>query len=212
MRVIKLLVGHPPRTVGDLIHETGVTRTAVTEQLNDLVSSGFVERTIERLPGRGRPRHRFAATNAALLLLFANNQRLVVPAIWKAVEKIGGEAMMQKVLRSVSRQLMEYYQEKITATDPKTRLEQFAAILEQEGGLVDLIAEEGQLVIRKRTCAFISMFDDKRHVCEIDVEMMSAIAGCPVRQTSCRHDGDSCCQFEVDTRSRNGAHTAHIAK
>ena len=208
MRVIKLLVGHPPRTVGELIDETGVTRTAITEQLNELMAAGFVERTIETLPGRGRPRHRFSATQAALVLLFANNQQLVVPAIWKAIDEIGGEKLTQKILRSVSRSLAAYYRAKITATDPKKRLEQFTAILEQEGGLVDLAAKDGHVTITKRTCAFISMFDDHRHVCEIDLELISAIAGCPVRLTACRHDGAPCCQFEIDTRAVNGSPAA----
>ena len=65
----------------------------------------------------------------------------------------------------------------ITATDPKKRLEQFIAILEQEGGLVDLVAKNGHITITKRSCAFISMFDGQRHVCAIDLELMSAIAG-----------------------------------
>ena len=130
------------------------------------------------------------------MLLFANNQQLVVPAIWKAIEEIGGEKLMQKVLHSVSRSLAKYYREKITASDPKKRLEQFTAILEEEGGLVDLVAKDGQITITKRTCAFISMFDDQRHVCAIDLDLMSAIAGCPVRLTACRHDGAPCCQFE----------------
>ena len=44
MRVIKLLVGHPPRKVLDLIDETGLTRTAVTEQLKNLAAGGFIVR------------------------------------------------------------------------------------------------------------------------------------------------------------------------
>ena len=85
LRVMKLLVGNPPQTISELIRAAGVTRTAVTEQLNELVAAGFVERDTERLPGRGRPRHLYKATQAALVLLFASNQRLVVPAIWKAM-------------------------------------------------------------------------------------------------------------------------------
>ena len=211
MRVIKLLVGQPPRTVSDLMNETGVTRTAVTEQLNELAAAGFVERTIEKLPGRGRPRHRFSATQAALVLLFANNQQLVVPAIWKAVEEIGGAELMKKVLRSVNRRLAAHYRTKITASDPKKRLEQFKTILEQEGGMVDLASQNGQITITKRTCAFISMFDDQRHVCAIDLELISAIAGCPVRLTACRHDGASCCQFDIDLRAAKGSSSGHAA-
>ncbi len=201
MRVIKLLAGCPSRTVSELIEETGVTRTAITEQLVELVAAGFIMRTIERLPGRGRPRHRYSATLSALVLLFANNQQLVVPAIWKAVRNVGGEKLTKKILRSVGRILAEHYKEKITASDPKKRIEQFTAILEAEGGLVDLTTKDGQLTVSKRTCAFISMLDDKRRVCTIDLELISAVAGCPVRQTSCRNDGDPCCQFEIDTET-----------
>ena len=35
LRIAKLLVGHPPQTVSDLLDAAGVTRTAVTEQLNE---------------------------------------------------------------------------------------------------------------------------------------------------------------------------------
>ena len=153
MRVVKLLVGHPPRTVAELIQETGVTRTAVTEQLNEMVAAGFVEQSIEHLPGRGRPRHLFSATKAALVLLFANNQHLVVPAIWEAVHEIGGEKLTRKVVRSVGRRLSQHYSGRITATDPRKRVEQFLAILEDEGGLVDLVRKDGHLTVTKRTCA-----------------------------------------------------------
>ena len=210
MRVVKLLVGQPPRSIGEIIDEVGVTRTAVTEQLNEMVAAGFVERTIGRLPGRGRPRHLYSATPAALVMLFANNQQLVVPAIWKAIDEIGGEDLVKKIVRFVSRRLAEHYRKRITASDPRKRIEQFAAILEREGGLFDLVNKNGQLTVTKRSCAFISMFDDQRNVCAIDLELMSAIAGCPVRLISCRHDGDPCCQFEVDPRAVNGSRNTRV--
>ena len=208
MRVIKLLVGHPPRNVGELIYETGVTRTAVTEQLNELTAAGFVERSVEKLPVRGRPRHLYSATQAALVLLFANNQQLLVPAIWKAIEEVGGSQLMQKVRHSVGRSLAAHYRARITASDPKKRLEQFAALLEEEGGMIDLVTQNGYVTITKRSCAFISMFDDQRHVCAIDLDLISAIAGAPVRLTACRHDGAPYCQIEIDTRAGKRSSTA----
>jgi predicted ArsR family transcriptional regulator len=201
MRVIKLLVGRPPRTVGELVRETRVTRTAITEQLNEMVARGLVELTIEHVPGRGRPRHLFTATPAAMVLLFANNQQLVVPAIWKAVHDIGGATLTKKVLRSVGRRLSKHYRAKITASEPKKRIEQFKALLRAEGGLVDGSAKNGRITVRKRSCAFISMFDAERRVCAIDLKLMSALAGCRVRQISSRHDGAPCCEFEIKPRA-----------
>jgi DeoR family transcriptional regulator, suf operon transcriptional repressor len=198
LRVMKLLVGNPPQTVSDLIRTTGVTRTAVTEQLNELVAGGFVEQGTERLPGRGRPRHLYKATNSALSLLFASNQRLVVPAIWRALGEVGGDDMMHKVLKRVSRILAEHYGSQITAKKPKERLQQLINLLTAEGGLIEAVEnEQGQLVLYKRNCPFISMVDEKRSVCYIDQEMLTAVVGRPVRQIACRHEGAPCCTFEI---------------
>ena len=198
LRIVKLLVGNPPQSIADLIQATGVTRTAVTEQLDELLRAGFVERDSQRLAGRGRPRHLYKATPAALTMLFAGNQRLVVPAIWQAIDQLGGEELTRKVLQRVSRTLADYYNSKITAKKPPDRLRQFIGQLAAEGGLVEAAKDnQGQVVLKKRSCPFVSMIDEKRSVCYIDLEMISAVVGRPVRQTACRHDGDPCCKFAI---------------
>lgn len=198
MRIVKLLVGSPPQTVAEMIRTMGVTRTAVTEQLNELVAAGFVERTTEKLVGRGRPRHLYFATQASLLLLFASNQRIVVPAIWRAITEHGGEELTHKVLDYVSAALAEHYRRRIRGETPLERLCQMSKVLNDEGMLVEVDEDDdGQLIMRRRSCPFISMFDESRNVCFMDKEMMSQVIGAPVRQTSCRHDGSPCCSFEL---------------
>jgi len=198
MRIVRLLVGTPPKTVAEMIRATGVTRTAVTEQLNELVAAGFVERTTERLPGRGRPRHLYSATRAALLLLFASNQRLVVPSLWRAIDQVGGEDLTQKVLECASADLAEYYSRRITGTTPEERLQQLCQLLENEGGIVEVQEDEnGQLIMRRRSCPFISMFEESRAVCRVDKQVLSLVVGAPVEQKASRHDGAPCCTFEL---------------
>jgi DeoR family transcriptional regulator, suf operon transcriptional repressor len=198
LRIMKLLVGNSPQTVSDLIRKARVTRTAVTEQLNDLVKAGFVERAKERLPGRGRPRHRYKATDAALTLLFASNQRLVVPAIWRALRETVGDETTAKILKRVSRVMADHYSQKVTAKKPKERLRQLIDLLVAEGGLIEFAEDNhDRPLIYKRSCPFISMVDDHRTVCLIDQEMMGAVVGRPVRRTACRHEGAPCCTFEI---------------
>jgi len=195
---MKLLVGNPPQSISDLIRSTGVTRTAVTEQLNQLVAAGFVERDTERLPGRGRPRHLYKATHAAMVLLFASNQRLVVPAVWRAIYAIGGEELTNQILKRVSAAMAEHYNSKITAKKPQERLQQLMKLLMAEGGLIEAVEDEkGQLVLYKRSCPFISMVDERRSVCHIDQDVMSSVVGRPIRQVACRHEGAPCCSFEI---------------
>jgi predicted ArsR family transcriptional regulator len=198
LRVVKLLVGNEPQTIDSLIRAAGVTRTAVAEQLHALMAAGLVERTIEKLKGRGRPRHRFAATRAALASLSANNQSLVVPAVWQAIDELGGGELLKKVLKRVGRLLADHYSLRITATDPKERLQQFVKLLETEGALLELGRSNGRLVIRRRSCPFINMSDDKRTVCAIDLDLMSAVAGRQVRRIASRQDGSPSCIFEVE--------------
>jgi len=198
MRVMKLLVGRLPQTVVDLIDATGVTRTAVTEQLNELVAAGFVKRGTERLPGRGRPRHVYSATLASLMSLFANHHHLVVPAIWKAIHDLGGDDLTGKVLRRVSRELANHYKRRITAQDPRKRLRRFAELLREEGALIEVAEQNGRLMMRKRSCPFISMLDENRSICCVDEMMTAEVVGRPVRRTSYRHEGAPCCTFEVD--------------
>ena len=198
MRVVKLLVGNPPKTMADLIEATGVTRTAVTEQLNELVAAGLVARSVERTSGRGRPRHRYEATDAALLLLFADNRRLLVPALWKAIGAIGGEQFTRKVRKRVGRSMAEHYKSQVKGRTPRTRLRQLIELLREEGGLLDVDSDGKRgLRIHKRSCPFFSMYEEAQNVCAVDREMMSLVVGAKVKRTACRHEGDPCCTFEL---------------
>jgi predicted ArsR family transcriptional regulator len=203
LRVVKLLIGHPPRSIVELIEETGLTRTAISQQLNELARAGYVECTKFRRAGRGRPGHRFSTTQAAQILLSANHQRVVLPAIWNAIDDIGGEELMQRIVDSVGRKLSEYYAARITATDPRGRIAQFKAIIEDEGGLVELVGNSRRSTLTKRSCPFVTDFSDNRHACAVDVALMSAITGCKVRQTSSRLNCAPCCQFEIDLRKKS---------
>ena len=203
MRVVRLLVGNPPRTVADLIKATGVTRTAVTEQLNELTAAGFVEQTIQRTPGRGRPRYLYATTDAALLLLFASNQNLVVPAVWHAIGQVGGEELTQKVLDYTSQVLADHYASRITGRTPAERLRQMTELLREEGVVAEVQEKNGHVFMHKRSCPFISMFEASRAVCMLDEQMLTRVVGRPVHQVACRHEGDPCCSFELGPRGRD---------
>jgi predicted ArsR family transcriptional regulator len=205
MRVVRLLAGMPPQTVADLIKATGVTRTAVTEQLNELVGAGYLERTTERLSGRGRPRHLYTATDAALMLLFASNQRLLVPAIWQAVNSACDRKTIDRIIAEVSHSLAAHYRGQITAKRPETRLKQMMELMQHEGVLLHVDeTEDGELVVHKRSCPFISMYEETGAVCCVDLQMMKEVVGADVVQTACRHKGAACCSFAIaSTNGRN---------
>ena len=132
------------------------------------------------------------------MLLFASNERLVVPAIWKAIDEIGGRDLIGKVLRRVTGQMVEHYRPLVSGQTPQERLRQMTQLLTTEGHLVEIVEDsQGTLTMHKRSCPFISMFEEMRAVCDVDLELMSAVVGARVERTSCRHDGAPCCTFEL---------------
>jgi predicted ArsR family transcriptional regulator len=139
MGLVRVLVGRPPQSVEDLIDALGVTRTAVTLQLDGLIAAGYVEFSQEAAPGRGRPRNLYSATPPALTELFRGNQWLVVPALWRAIEAVGGNDLKQQIIERVSLALAEHYKGLIKGKTPEERLRELARVLRKtEGNVVQI--------------------------------------------------------------------------
>ena len=156
MRIMRLLIGTRPQTMAELIRATGVTRTAVSEQLNELVAGGYVARTMERLPGRGRPRYLYCATHAALALLCAGRHQSVIPAIWTAIDQVGGRELTRKILRRVTQSIVEQYRARIKGRTAAERLRELGEIWAEEGQLIEFCEpDRARLVLSKRSCGFI---------------------------------------------------------
>jgi predicted ArsR family transcriptional regulator len=202
MKILKILVGNTPQTVSELIKKTGVTRTAITEQLNELLAAGFVQRSLQPLAGRGRPRYLYSVTDRALMVLFPGSAHLVVPAMWRAIRKIGGPKLIQQIIREVTRELVAYYSEKITAQQPEKRLRQLLDLWRQEGCVLDVSERDGRILFQKRSCPFLSMYEAAGDICYVDLELILAIVGHPVRRITSRHEGAPCCSFELDVSAK----------
>lgn len=204
MRLINTLVGTSPKSIEELVEAAGVTRTAVTEQLNELLDSGFVQRERQRLVGRGRPRYVYSTTDHALACLFPANQALVVPAMWQAIEKIGGAELKAQVIDELAHALADHYRKKIKAKTPANRLAEMARLLcSTEGNQIEVKrGKGGKVAMLRRSCSFFSMFEESRTVCCLDQRVLSEVVGAEVRRTASRHDGHPCCVFQLNGDSK----------
>gem|GEM_PF-488441 len=201
LRIMRLLIGHPPRTMTELIDGIGVTRTAITEQLNGLITSGYIVQTMERLSGRGRPRYLFSATQLALKQLFEGNQDRVVPAIWRALRKHGSPEIIQKVGEEVADELADYFNRQMTAVGPKERLKEFIEIICKGGSLGMYREEDGDPIFDRLGCPFISMYDGTEILCEIDRMTMTKVVGAEVERIRYRQEGSPCCCFRIKKKT-----------
>jgi predicted ArsR family transcriptional regulator len=205
LRILKVLIGSPPLTVPDVMKALGVTRTAVVDQFRELIASGFVERiTAPPEKRRGRPRHLYSATPAAMLLLFVDAQRIVLPVIWDAVNAVCGPKLANEVHRRVAAAIVEHYRPFVTDHTPAGRARQLVKRLAEEGHLVEM-SQDGpdRLVVRNRSCGFLSMCDDTRTACGIHLSGISGLLRTRLRMTASRHDGAPCCRFEIQLNGQS---------
>jgi predicted ArsR family transcriptional regulator len=135
---------------------------------------------------------------AATRRRFADKQRLLVPAIWQAIEELAGAEMVKKIIKRVARAMADHYGSRISARSPQERLRQFARLLKEEGNMVEVVeGDHGRLLLEKRSCPYLNTADPRRNVCHVDQEMIGAVVGRPVRRSSYRHEGAPSCAFEI---------------
>ena len=196
-RILSLLVGNPPQSVAQLTRSSGVTRTAVIEQLNELMAQDYVARRVDKTQRRGRPRHLYSATELAIERIFPPSPH-ILPAVVEAIESCGGPQLRRQVFAQLGQVLAQRYRPKVQALGPRERLEQLSQLLEYDGVLTSVETRDGKLTLRERSCPFINMLDCDRTACDMESAMIEDLVGCKVTLAECRLDGCPSCLFQLD--------------
>jgi predicted ArsR family transcriptional regulator len=119
------------------------------------------------------------------------------------VNRVCDRPTIERIIIEVSHSLAAHYRKQITAKRPETRLKQMMKLLQEEGVLLHVDeTDDGGLVVHKRSCPFITMYEETGAVCCVDLQMMTEVVGAKVVQTACRHQGAPCCSFAI--ASTNG--------
>lgn len=214
MRIMRQLIGQPPQTMTQLIDVLKVTRTAVSEQLSELTAIGYVGQTLVHCGGRGRPRFSFSATELAMRRLFEGNQDIVVPAMWRSIRRHFDDEAVEKIAHDVAVEIARQFTKQMKGKSYRSRMKEFVDILVRTGRLAEYHEKKNGVEIRKFNCPFISMADETGTLCRIDRLCMQIIVGnkelAPVKLTSSRHDGNSCCTFYLDLNSKDSMQFSNL--
>ena len=198
MRIINLLVGQPPLAIAEMIDNLNVTRTAITEQLSELIEAGYVERTVEKLSSRGRPRHRYGITDLALTVLFPGAAGVVVPSIWKHIEQNCGLQMAEKIQELVAADLALKFKKIVDGDTLEERLQQFVeGLADKKVVAFTRVGSNGKTELVCKTNPFIGMQDGTDRYNRIATKMVSLVLHADVKMTSSRMAGNFCDVFEI---------------
>ena len=209
MRILRLLIGRPPRTMTELIKALDVTRTAITEQINDLVAIGYVEQTQEKCLGRGRPRFLFSASKLAMRNLFEGTQDIICPAIWQAIRKLVGKEALEEIRREVADNLAEFYDKQLSGKTPQQRLREFVDILVCQGKLAELKEKKDFLEMHVLSCSFHSMIEETGSVCRIHLLAFQKLLGHSASVSLISHrtqENQHCCVFLIKKNDKESGY------
>ena len=193
--------------IGDLVETLEVTATAVRQRIERLLESGLIERE-KVVAGRGRPTYRYRLSDSGLRHTSADTTALA-EAMWTEIVAIEDDQMRRSVIDAVASRLGSEFADKLGHDDVPLadRMQKLVGLLSNRQ--VDgCVSQDGALpVLDIGLCPYPSLASasEDREMCRMEEQMLSEALGKPVHLSSCRLDGDACCQFSAGTHQ--GSHS-----
>lgn len=198
-RIINLLLRQGRMTIAQLVESTGVTTTAIRQQVDRLVSEGWLAKEGRR-GGLGRPAHVLSVSNQTKRLFGQQSDDLVRMVIEETIAQIGSERA-RSILRSVGQRIAQVSHDQVGSGPMVERLRNLATVMEQRGMLVETSETERGMSLTVFTCPYPELAGRHREICDMEIEAVSELMGGPVELHQCIQDGHHCCEFSLSERA-----------
>ena len=194
--------------IGELTELLGVTATAVRQRIERLLEMGLIDRE-KVVAGRGRPTFRYRLTVNGHRDAGADPADLA-DAMWREIVDVKDKAIRDKLVSAVAARLGQQFAMQFESDQTKDSFEDRMHKLSEVMSARQMVTEvttAGELpVLDIGVCPFPTLTDasDDRTMCRLEEQMISEALGQPVHLSSCRLDGDECCQFSAVTVTTEG--------
>lgn len=189
--------------VGELTDLLGVTATAVRQRIERLLEMGLIDRE-KVVAGRGRPTFRYRLTVTGHRDAGANPADLA-DAMWREIVAVEDATIRNKLVSAVAARLGQQFASQCNSDQAGDSFQERMRKLSEAMSARQMVTEvttAGELpVLDIGMCPFPTLTDtsDDRAMCRLEEQMISEALGQPVHLSSCRLDGDDCCQFSAVT-------------
>ena len=197
MRIIDKLAGQPPQTITELMNALQVTRTAITDQLDELAKQGVVQRVSEPRDSRGRPKFRYSLAPKSHSRIFPGNQGSVIYAIWRGIWEIGGKELQMEVVEHAVELLRKFFEDKIKGKTPLERFLEVMTVTAVDGRIRVQQNPDGSCDVWRYICELDCLEDTNSRLCDLHVVFIEKVTGGKVIHVESRHEGAPCCRFRL---------------
>lgn len=197
-QILEYLLRNGPASIKDLEQASGVTATAVRQQLASLIAEGLVAMSKER-QGVGRPRNLYHLTDRSHSLFACYSDELALDLIQELMETEGADKL-RYLLNRVGSKLGGQYRRQIRGDVMDDRVRDLSAVLSRRGIRVDFEHSEDTIILREYNCPYHDIASVHRDVCEMERSAFSHALGADVTLHDCIQDGHHSCQFVVSSQ------------
>ncbi len=182
-----------PRTVAELAGSVGLTDNGVRTHLSALERDGLVRQEGSRRTG-GKPSYVYELT-ADAEALFPKGYASVLSEVIGYVRERHGSEGLQEFLRAVAQRAARRLPQS-DRSNLRARVDAAVGVLNELGGLAEVVEDEQSIQIRGYSCPLSSVVQDNPETCGLAEELVSEIAGVPVREC-CDRTGTPRCAFSI---------------
>lgn len=193
-RVIDLL-RRGEATVADLAEEIDVTKNAVRSHLDRLGRDGLVTEVGKR-PAARKPETLYGLTEEAEEL-YPRAYDLLLSLFLEELEERLDDEERREILDRIGRRLAERRGGLAAGDDLRARVEQAAGVLDEMGGMAEVVFRDEAYEIRGFSCPLAGVVSEHPDVCGVAEVLLAEITGASVREM-CDHGDTPRCRFEVE--------------
>jgi predicted ArsR family transcriptional regulator len=193
--ILDHLQKHSRATVKELGQLLELTSTGIRQHLTVLERDGLVLAREER--GRvGRPTLVYFLTDKAESL-FPRSYDELANNLLEELRASEGRERMYQLLHRVAERMADAYWERVQGKNVAERVKETAAIMQEQGCLVDWMETNGEFLLDEYTCPFPKVAKQDASVCALHVDFVRRLTGADTRLTQCLLRGQRACTYRI---------------
>ncbi len=183
-------------TITNLAEQAGVSPVTVRHHLNSLQADGLVTASTEQRRSVGRPRHIYSLTDSGAELFPRHYLGLAKRLLEHVKTNVSADVVAQ-LFEGIAEDILSGYQARLAGASRSERLALLNEILANEGFVVGLEEQSGQLIVTGHSCPYRNLGAQHPDVCTIDHALITRVLGAPAERTSSQLEGDDQCTYTI---------------
>jgi predicted ArsR family transcriptional regulator len=181
----------------------GLTSTGIRQHLTVLERDGLVLAHEER-GGVGRPTLVYSLTDKAEAL-FPRSYDELANNLLEEIRASEGRERMYQILHRVAERMADAHWERVQGKDTAERVKETAAIMQEQGCLVDWTENDGEFLLDEYTCPFPKVAKQDSSVCALHVDFVRRLTGADTRLAQSLLRGQRACTYRIRPAAQSGA-------